>query len=232
MRKLGKSLKSELLSCFVYILFRVLSWTWRVEEDPFPEEAQARIQNGQHVVFAHFHEDEWALLSAFGNRAMTVLVSLSGDGELMSKFLSKLGFDVHRGSSSRGGARGFISILRALRKRGFGKLSFAVDGPRGPRRRAKKGVFKAAQMLDAPILPAAVFVDKIWLFRKSWSKGFLPKPFARIRICYSSVMDADYIALHVKRDDYAVLSEVLESKLLDAKRLAEKKMRENSLELQ
>lgn len=227
-----KNFKSEVISCLVYLLFRTLSCTWKIKEDEFPLEATERLRDGKHVVFAHFHEDEWALLGAFAGRKMTVLVSLSNDGELMTKFLSKLGFAVHRGSSSRGGARGFISILRALRKEGSGKLSFAVDGPRGPRRRAKKGVFKAAQLLQAPVLPAAVFVDRLWLFKKSWSKGFLPKPFATIRICYSSLMAAEDVALHVQRDDYAVLSEVLESKLLDAKRLAEKKMHTDVAELQ
>lgn len=227
-----KAIKTDIIAWLVYVLFRSLSCTWKIHEDPFPNDIQERLDQKKHVVFAHFHEDEWALLGPFGGRQMTSLVSLSKDGELMSKFLMRLGFDIHRGSSSRGGASGFISILRALKKRGFGKLSFAIDGPRGPRRRAKKGIFKAAQLLNAPIIPAAVYVDKIWLFKKSWSKGFLPKPFANIYVSYSPSLTSDVINLHVKRDDYAVLSESLESKLLDAKRLAEKKMRGDVLELQ
>jgi lysophospholipid acyltransferase (LPLAT)-like uncharacterized protein len=226
------AIKNLLLSTLIYWLFRALSSTWKIIEDKFPPEIQKRLDQGELVVFAHLHEDEWALLGAYANRNMTSLVSLSKDGELMSMFLGKLGFDIHRGSSSRGGASGFISILRSLRKRGGGKLSFAVDGPRGPRRRAKKGIFKAAQLLNAPILPAAVYVNRLWPFKKAWSKGFLPKPFATIRICYTPSLAPENIDLHVKRDDYAVLCETLESKLLDAKRLAEKKIRGDVLELQ
>lgn len=227
-----KRIKTELIASLIFGIFWLLKSTWRIKEDPYPEDVQTRLKSGDHVVFAHLHEDEWALLGAYANRNMTSLVSLSSDGELMAKFLGKMGFDIHRGSSSRGGAAGFISILRALRKRGAGKLSFAVDGPRGPRRRAKKGVFKAAELLNAPIVPAAVYVNRLWIFKKSWSKGFLPKPFATIHIAYQPTLTAENIELHVKRDDYAVLCEMLESKLLDAKRLAEKNMRGESLALQ
>ncbi len=232
MKDFWKSVQAEIVATFVYILFRTLSFTWKIVEDPFPMDIDARLKKGEHVVFAHLHEDEWALLGAYANREMTSLVSLSKDGERMARFLNKLGFDIHRGSSSRGGSSGFISILRALKKRGTGKLSFAVDGPRGPRRRAKKGIFKAAQLLNAPIIPAAVYVNRLWLFKKSWSMGFLPKPFATIYVCYAPSLSTENIDLHVKRDDYAVLSETLESKLLDAKRLAEKKMRGDILALQ
>lgn len=225
MKAVLKNLRSELFSWLVFFLFKIISYSWKIEEEDFPEEIKQRLQLNEHVVFAHFHEDEWALLGAYANRKMTVLVSLSSDGALMSGFLRKLGFLVHRGSSSRGGARGFISILRSL-KSGGGKLAFAVDGPRGPRRKPKKGVLKAAQMLKAPILPAAVYVDKAWIFKKSWSKGFLPKPFAKIRICYSEPIDFALVTNFIEQDKDQEAFDLLESKLLDAKRLAKKKIRD------
>jgi len=56
-------------------------------------------------LFAHWHGDELVLVGYYAHRRLAVLSSLSKDGSLMARVLELLGYQVFRGSSSRGGAR-------------------------------------------------------------------------------------------------------------------------------
>lgn len=209
----------------VYFLFALLRWTWRLEEDPLPDEAQKRLQAGLPVVFAHFHEDEWAMLAFYAKRDMTVLVSLSEDGGIMTRFLERLGYRVFRGSSSRGGASGLLQLIRGVREQSIGGVSLAVDGPRGPRRRVKKGVFKLAESLEAPIVSGGAMATRPLIFKRSWSKAFVPLPFSRIRLSYSPLMPFEDVKKFVERDDYATLGFELENKMKTAKSMALEKLK-------
>jgi lysophospholipid acyltransferase (LPLAT)-like uncharacterized protein len=205
----------------VWVLFTVLRWTWRLEEGEYPEGVKARLKSGEPVVFGHYHEDEWAMLAFYAYRGMNVLVSLSKDGSLMERFLSKLGFRIARGSSSRGGVSGLLGLIRSVKEASPPRIaSLAIDGPRGPRRRVKKGIFKLAESLRAPVVAGAAAADRAWVFEKSWSKAFIPKPFARVRVRYESEIPVDLIEKNVERDDFAELSFALEEKLKSAKSLA------------
>ncbi len=206
----------------VYGVFYSLRLTWRLQKDPFPEGMQERLDAGKSVVFAHWHEDEWSLLGFFLGRPISVLVSLSKDGSLMVRFLKKFGFNIARGSSSRGAVGGLLNFIRVAQEHPQDPVSLAVDGPRGPRRRSKKGIFKLAQSLNAPVVGGAVYASSAWVFKKSWSRAFIPKPFAKIRLIYTPPIDPEKIALLVERDDYATLCYELEEKLKVAKLLAEK----------
>lgn len=209
----------------VYALFWLLRSTWRLEEDALPEEAQARLKAGLPVVFAHFHEDEWAMLAFYAQRDMTVLVSLSEDGGIMTRFLQRLGYRVFRGSSSRGGASGLLQMIRGVRDESIGGVSLAVDGPRGPRRRVKKGVFKLAESLEAPIVSGGAMATRPLIFKRSWSKAFVPLPFSRIRLSYAPLTPIEDVKKFVERDDYATLAFELENKMKTAKSVALEKLR-------
>ncbi len=208
----------------VSIIFGILRRTWRFVEDPLPDVIQKKITAGQPVVFAHFHEDEIALLGIYSGRKMNVLVSLSKDGDLMTRFLKSLGYCVARGSSSRGGAAGLLSLIRQVQAAPLGGVGIAVDGPRGPRRRAKKGIFKLAESLEAPIVAGVAVTNKPFVFKKAWSRAFLPLPFSTIQVCYSEVISAEDVKKSVERDDFALLSHDLETRLKTAKSMAYQKL--------
>jgi lysophospholipid acyltransferase (LPLAT)-like uncharacterized protein len=217
-----KSLSAWLKAFWVFVLFRLLRATWRLEEDLLSPPIQDRLRQRQPVVFAHFHEDEWAMLAFYMHRRMSVLVSLSDDGKAMAKFLGWLGFDVIRGSSSRGAVAGFLQLIRNVRENGAERVSLAVDGPRGPRRRAKKGVLKLAQSLKSPIVMGAAVASRPLIFKKSWSKAFIPLPFSRVRLVYAEPMSVEEICRGVERDDYATLLFELEERMKKAKESAKK----------
>ncbi len=180
-------MRESIIAFFVGIIFRILKITWRIEERPLPREAQLRLDNNGTVVFAHWHGDEWPLLAAYAHRKMGVLVSDSKDGQIMAKFVEGLGFKVARGSSTRGGSKGFLGMIRNLKKHKLPMISLAVDGPKGPRHEPKKGILALAKLLNAGVVIGALKCDRKWVFKKSWSQAYIPKPFAKILIDYQYV---------------------------------------------
>jgi len=112
---------------------------------------------------------------AWRGTRLTTLVSLSKDGEFGTRLGLNLGFDVVRGSTSRGG----LAALRLLRRRiESGASVYTVpDGPRGPLYKCQEGVVLLAQTTGAPIVPLAYSVAPVWRL-KSWDRMRVPKPFS------------------------------------------------------
>jgi lysophospholipid acyltransferase (LPLAT)-like uncharacterized protein len=116
---------------------------------------------------------------------MAVLASQSKDGELIAKVLKRLGYEVVRGSSSRGGVRGLVGIRRFI-KNGY-DTAFTVDGPKGPPYLVKPGVILAAKQNDCIIIPAFMNCRRVKRFN-SWDKTILPPPFSRIKVTFAPPM--------------------------------------------
>ena len=162
---------------------RLLCATWRVRLlGPAPP-----YEDGP-VVFCFWHGRQAGLFAHPRPRPVAVLASLSRDGALQARILARLGFDVHRGSSSRGGAAGLKSLIGALR--GGADAAFAVDGPRGPVGVAKPGAILAARAAGAAIVPIAVRASRRWVFAKAWDGYALPVPFAAVEIVRGGAIPA------------------------------------------
>lgn len=129
-------------------------------------------------LLAFFHQDELCLLNFFRNRNMSVLISISKDGEIMYNSARLLGYSPVRGSSSRKAVAGLIAAIRKV-KEGY-KMAFAVDGPRGPIYKVKDGVCAVAKKTDTKIIPVRAIASKQEVFEKSWNKAKFPKPFSKI----------------------------------------------------
>jgi lysophospholipid acyltransferase (LPLAT)-like uncharacterized protein len=212
-----KTFRIYFLTFLIECIFRLLRMTWRIVEAPLPLEAQNRLKENKTLVYAHWHEDEWALLGVFAGREMAVLVSESQDGSIMARLLEKFGFRVLRGSSSKSAVKGFLQLLRTVRKEKIKSVSLAVDGPRGPRNEAKAGIVKLGESLGGPLVLGAAYADRAWVFRKSWSHAFVPKPFAKIFVEYT-MLSLDTLE---QSDELKVAN--VKKTLLEAKELARKK---------
>ncbi len=199
--------------------------TWRLHGEEMPESVLSRMARGEAVVLAHFHEDEWALLGFSANKNNNVLVSMSDDGTIMASFLEKLGFYVARGSSSRRAAAGLLQLIDSVKTRDKKLVSLAIDGPRGPRRQAKAGVAFLAEHLNAPIFFVSAVATPVKIFRRSWSRAFVPLPFAKMYLKYTGPIE--FSEVESLLDDRKKLLARVEEGLLTAKRLAEKKMKES-----
>ncbi|MFP5518612.1 MAG: lysophospholipid acyltransferase family protein [Bdellovibrionia bacterium] len=209
-------IRKYFLSSLVFIIYKLLYWTWKIKIVE-PPEMTAALKNHTPFIISHWHGDELALIHLAKYLRIATIVSTSKDGELMSTVLTWLGAKQTRGSSTRGGASALKGLIRLVKE--GNNAGFAVDGPKGPIYKVKPGVFELSRLLQAPIYAAGVACDSAWHFPKAWNKTFLPKPFARIIIYWvgpipAATKDVD------PRDPQ--LAESLEMKLWDAQVLAQK----------
>ena len=109
------------------------------------------------------------------------MVSEHNDGEMIAQTLHRLGYTTVRGSSTRGGKRAMLAMIRVLQNGGVGAIM--PDGPRGPRHVFKAGLLAIAQRGRAAILPMTFASSRAWCF-KSWDQFTLPKPFSKTIALY------------------------------------------------
>ncbi|GBE14936.1 hypothetical protein BMS3Abin14_00989 [bacterium BMS3Abin14] len=186
-------------------LIRVLGGSVRVKELG-KERLEGLEDRGSVAVLAFFHGRQFLLISTFLGRRVSIMSSLSRDGELQARVLSGLGFPIVRGSASRGGARGLIAMKRLMGQGYHG--SFAVDGPKGPIHEVKPGAVYLAKKTGAPILPLAASAKPALTFHKAWDRYLLPMPFCRGVVIYGEPMwlDDDLGGDAVDRDCRALQS--------------------------
>jgi lysophospholipid acyltransferase (LPLAT)-like uncharacterized protein len=109
----------------------------------------------------------------------TAMVSRSQDGEFISQVSQHFGVHPTRGSTSRGGGRALLQMVRRVQE---GYIACVTpDGPRGPRYRVQPGVITVAQKTGALILPLAYDAEWKKVFQ-SWDRFVVPLPFSRIAV--------------------------------------------------
>ena len=79
---------------------------------------------------------------------------------------------------------------------------FAVDGPRGPARKAQPGAVWLAKLTGNPVVPFHMEASKFWSLR-SWDRTQIPSPFSTVVVAVGAPIDvprdADEAALERKR---------------------------------
>lgn len=165
-----------LLPPLAALLFRLLAWSWRDLEMGESGLSGKRPQ-GDARIYVTWHESVLAMLGAYRGQAVHPFASQSFDGELVSRLARQMGYPpLARGSSSKGGATGLLE-MRAFLDAGE-HVYITVDGPRGPRREAKEGSLKLAQLSGKSLVPIACAAQPAWRLR-SWDRMIIPRPFSR-----------------------------------------------------
>lgn len=171
-----------------------VAWAWlrtlrvRLTIDP-------SLPHDRPWVLCFFHGKQWPLLAWRRRRPTAVMVSLSADGELQSRVLTVLGFDVVRGSSSRGGVRGLAGIVRRLR-RGDADAAFAVDGPKGPYGVVKPGALAAATAVEGVLVPmGSAIAGGGKVLERAWDRYAIAWPFARVAVVLGPAVAGDAAGL-------------------------------------
>ena len=168
------------------------------------------IASGRRPIIALWHDRIFAGVWFMRDRGIAVLTSKSKDGEYIARFLTRLGFGAVRGSSSRGGVRGLVEMIRLMRE-GV-PMAFTVDGPRGPRYVAKSGPVMLAKKTGNLILPFVVECSAFWQI-KSWDRLQIPRPFALAKVFFGDPIyvnaDSDDTAIEVKRNELQAALDVL-----------------------
>jgi lysophospholipid acyltransferase (LPLAT)-like uncharacterized protein len=134
--------------------------------------------DGRLPIYCLWHDRIFAGTFFLRDRGIVVITSQSLDGEYIARFLKRFGFGTVRGSSSRGGVKALVEMIRHMR-RGL-PMAFTVDGPRGPRYVAKTGPILLAKKTGNPILPFSVECSSFWTVN-SWDRMQIPKPFTKAR---------------------------------------------------
>ncbi|CAN5849345.1 hypothetical protein BH23GEM9_BH23GEM9_04850 [soil metagenome] len=173
------------------------------------EAYRSHQRQGQPVIFAVWHGRLLPPTYRQRNEGLATLASRSGDGEYITRILHHWGFQVVRGSSSRGGEAALRELIRLVK--GGRSVAITPDGPRGPRERIKHGVLQIAQLTGAPLIPVVAAASSAWWF-ESWDRFLIPRPFARVRVMYG---DAVFIPRKTAAGDLAPYAEDLEARLAE-----------------
>lgn len=152
-------------------LIRLLSSTWRIKpEGDMPQKPS---------VIAFWHGYMLPVWKYFSGYSPSALVSQSKDGRLLSNLLSRWGYKVVRGSSSKGGKEALESLVNLLDKN---LVLITPDGPRGPACRFKAGAVVASQKAGVPLYLCSVHIGRSKILRRSWDSFRIPLPFTKITI--------------------------------------------------
>jgi lysophospholipid acyltransferase (LPLAT)-like uncharacterized protein len=172
----------HILTALLPPLYRLWSWSLRYEEIG-REALDALDARGECAVLCLWHGEIFGLWHTKRQLRTLAMISRSRDGEFLARVVAKLGFNLARGSSSRGGSSALHAAVRAMRAYRQSPC-VALDGPRGPFHRVKDGAFFLAHHGDAWIMPVRAFYSRSVRF-SSWDGSYLPIPFSRVRVVYA-----------------------------------------------
>jgi len=165
---------------------RVVGFTSRFEWRGL-EPAKKIVEGGEVPIFAFWH-NRFTVMPLAQRRKMhglkmAVMVSNSRDGELLAGLIGAFGFYSARGSSSRGGRKALLELVR-LFKDGY-SVAVTPDGPRGPRYQVQEGVIALSAITGAPLIPVSFASTRCLVLRGSWDHMRIPLPLGRIRVVFS-----------------------------------------------
>jgi len=148
----------------------LLAKTWRIEvKNILPS-------NKGIVIFWHGNMlPAWFIFSKTNSFSV---VSLSKDGEVLTRILTNWKYNVLRGSSSRNKKEVFNEIIDSANK---GLVLITPDGPQGPCNKLKAGALVASARTNVPLYYLKINILSSIKF-SSWDKFELPLPFSKIII--------------------------------------------------
>lgn len=169
-------------------LLRLLRATWRVRETPrrFVLARREARAAGPGTIYVQWHSRILLSSSTQAGTGIRVLVSRHDDGEYIVRAAERLGFGTIRGSTTRGGARALLEIVRALEA--GDDVAMTPDGPKGPRLRVQQGCVVAASKAGAPIVPVAFECSRARRLA-SWDRFVVPAPFARVAVLFGEPIE-------------------------------------------
>jgi lysophospholipid acyltransferase (LPLAT)-like uncharacterized protein len=162
------------------VALRALAATWRYRIIGGETIESLRAHNTP-FIFSLWHGQLLPLIWHHRAQGVAILVSEHRDGELIARLAKSIGYRLVRGSTTKGGERALLNLVRELRE--GREVAVTPDGPKGPARSYAPGALITAQRSGAPIVPIAAHADRAWHL-KSWDSFMIPKPFARVTVAY------------------------------------------------
>jgi lysophospholipid acyltransferase (LPLAT)-like uncharacterized protein len=144
------------------------------------------ILGNQRMVGATWHHGAIFLTWFFRKVQPMIMYSKSKDGDLIAGMAYNLGVVPVRGSSSKGGGDAFRKMVRFLGRSSKSKAATVLDGPRGPKGVAKKGMLLLSMIAQVPLLPIMVSAYPAITLKNTWDKTILPLPFSKVIVMYKA----------------------------------------------
>ena len=149
---------------------------WRIEGLEYYDQI---VLGGRQPIMAFWHGRILPATIYFKGRGIVVITSQNFDGEWIAGIIERFGYGTARGSSSRGGRKALIQMMRDMEA---GKpAGFTLDGPRGPARVAQAGAVWLSKATGNPVLPFHLEADRSWTIN-SWDQTQIPKPFSTVSL--------------------------------------------------
>lgn len=185
-----------------------------------------QVDPNSQYLYGFWHGQQFThimLLAQFGRANHVGLVSASRDGEILSTWLSRLGYRIVRGSSSRKATSSVVKLLSVL-KEGH-SIGIAADGPRGPQHQAKSGISFLAHKAKLQIVPLGAAYSTKLQFAKAWDKYELPLPWAKVVVYFGEPLIVEALS------DIEALNQQVAEAINAAQLKAEKILRTPETEL-
>lgn len=186
---LSQWLNFRLVPFLVFCLHGMLKATLRVERVGF-EVVQGFVDRDERFVLSFWHRRLVMMPLAYPfhrknpegeRRGVAILSSDSKDGERSAATWRWLGIHAVRGTVGHSGAQALVRMIQIV-KQGW-DLGITVDGPRGPRQKAKPGVLAVSRKTGAWLVPVCVAYSRAWQLH-TWDGMLVPMPFSRVRVQY------------------------------------------------
>ena len=197
-----------------YVLISLIGRTIRYETEGW-ENFESIKADGKIPIYSFWHNRIFAGTYFFRNRKIVVITSQSFDGEYIARFIQRFGYGAIRGSSTRGGVKALVEMIRLMRE-GL-PMAFTVDGPKGLKYVAKSGACLLAKKTGNPLMPFVVECKNFWTLR-SWDNLQIPKPFSRAKVMIAAPI---YISKMADDEEIEKKRGELQAKLDELVRLGE-----------
>lgn len=203
------------LAAFYRLLCKTLRYSGNREKIAEQDKAAKLRRQGQDarctpMVFCLWHDELFPLIYLQQDLDIVCIVSGSKDGAILEKFMQRLGLRTATGSSRKGGLKALLHAAK-LMKDGTVHGCVTVDGPMGPRHRAKDGVFLLAHRAGAKIMPIRLDLKTSYKF-SSWDRFQVPLPFSKVDVHFG---EGFFVTEELTEDYLAACRERLEKELTE-----------------
>ena len=177
-------LKYNIIGIVGKIIIDLIFCTTQIEIIGFEKVKQ--VMDSRKVILAFWHSRILLISYLYKKQNGVIMVSPSGDGEIIARIIQKQGHKTIRGSTSKKGKAALIRLIKTIKNEK--KPGVVIpDGPRGPRFKAQPGIITLAKITGYTIVPVSYSAKRIAIF-SSWDRFIFPYPFTKCRIIYGEPM--------------------------------------------
>ncbi|MDQ6964452.1 MAG: lysophospholipid acyltransferase family protein [Mariprofundales bacterium] len=171
------------------------SMRWRVVGRPFV------AGETEQFLLCFWHARMLMMPHAFRGWQGEMLISEHRDGAFIADTMQLFNIKTVRGSTTRGGARALLKMIRSARR--GGDIGITPDGPKGPREVVQAGTVQLAMKAKIPLRAVCYASSRQWRVN-SWDRFYIPKPFSRGVVVYGEPL---FIAADTPMEEAVTLAQ-------------------------